>query len=180
MEDFFEILFPFLMVAIVVGSRLVLTLRRRNRDRQEKSPVPAAPPKAARGFVPWEDEFREAAPVEDPAETVAPDEDESFSAWDLSVNDDPPVPATLPVPASRPSLPETPPPASFTAVSARFGAAAERLTVVPDRLAAPQERIFPARISRPAPESPKLRFRGLSSLQQAVVWAEILGVPRGF
>jgi hypothetical protein len=179
MEKFFDNLFPFLMVAVVLGSRLVLTLWRRNRKRQEKSSVPAAAPKPARGFVPWEDEFRDPAPAEDvPVETAAGD-DEAFSAWNLSVNDDPPAPvspptpAAPPLPASRPSLPETPLPTPFTAASARFGAATERL-------AAPPERMPPAQTARPAAKSPHLRFRGLSPLQQAVVWAELLGSPKGF
>jgi hypothetical protein len=186
MEDFFETLFPFLMVAVVLGSRLFLMIRRRNRGRQEKRPAPAAPPKSARGFVPWEDESREAAPAKDgPAQPAAADEDESFSAWNLSVDD---APAAPPAPVSRPSLPETPPPDPFAALSARFGGAAERLaaaspdraTLALDRVAAPPERVPPARASRPAPKSPQLRFRGLSPLQQAVVWAEILGAPKGF
>jgi hypothetical protein len=174
MEDFFETLFPFLLVVIVVGSRLILTVRRRNRSRQEKRPAPAAPPRPARGFVPWEDEFRDDAPAEaGPAETAAAGEDESFSAWNLSVNDDPPAPAAPPAPVPRPGLPETPPPDSFAAFSARFGGAAERMT-------APPERMPPARTPRPAPKSPQLRFRGLSPLQRAVVWAELLGSPKGF
>jgi hypothetical protein len=182
MDNFPDNLFPFLMVAIVLGVRVILTLRRRNRGRQGKSSVPTAAPKPARGFVPWEDEFREDAPVKDtPVQTVAADEDEAFSAWDLSVNDDSPAPAVSPGP------PEPPSPVPIAAVSARF--VAERLTpvpnraeAVPERLAAAPERLTaaPARLPRPVSKSSAQRFRTLLPLQRAVVWAEILGAPKGF
>jgi hypothetical protein len=181
MEDFLDTLVPFLLVALVLGSRIVLTLRRRNRGRQEKSPVTAAPPKPARGFVPWEDEFREPAPAKDtPVQTVAADEDEAFSAWDLSVNDDSPAPVSPPGPQEPSS------PAPFAAVSARFGAT-ERQAAAPsdrmapwDRAAAAPESAVPALFPRSAPKSLPQRFSGLSPLQQAVVWAEIFGAPKGF
>jgi hypothetical protein len=189
MENFLDTLFPFLVITVVLVSRVALALRRRNRNRQK---TPAAPPKPARGFVPWEDEFREKAPAEDaPVQTGAADEDddedEAFSAWNLSV-DDPP--------ASPPVSPEAPPPAPLTAVRL----APERLATVPDQATAVLDRgaavldhvldrgaavperpaTDPARPLKPASKAPEQRFRGLSPLQQAVVWTEILGAPRGF
>jgi hypothetical protein len=80
------------------------------------------------------------------------------------VDDDPPVATPSPrlpnpprpLAAARAGLPEMPPPA-------RFGAAPKSV----------------AQTRRPAPASPDRRFRGLSPLQRSVVWAEILGAPKG-
>ncbi|MDR1249596.1 MAG: hypothetical protein LBK63_09865 [Treponema sp.] len=183
MENFLDTVFPFLLISVVVVSRVALAIRRRNRGRQGSSSAPAAPSKPARGFVLWEEEFREPAPAENsPAQTGTggdDDDDDGFSAWDLSVNEEPSIPPPL--------LPKAPPPAPVTAV--RFGAVAERLAMAPnrtppalDRVAAPPEPIAadPERPLRPAPKAPEQCFRGLSPLQQAVVWAELLGAPKGF
>jgi hypothetical protein len=179
MENFLDSVFPFLIITVVVVSRVALAIGRQKRGRQGKKPAPTAAPKPARGFVPWEDEFREGAPAEDrPAQTAPVDEDEAFSAWDLSVNDEPPAPAAPSAPASPSGPPEAPAP--FAAASARF-AVEERLAAVPDRVAAVPERVAPApALPRPAPKSAARRFRSLSPLQRAVVWAEILGAPKGF
>jgi hypothetical protein len=154
MERFFESLFPFLVVAAFVGVRIVFMLRRRRAGRQENE---GAPPKRARGFVPWENEFRDdsAAGNAGPVQNLSAGGDEGFSAWNLSV-DDPPAAA------APPRLPEAPLP--LTASPARFGA-------MPERAAQPR---------RQAPvRRREERFRGLPPLQQAVVWAEILGAPKG-
>jgi hypothetical protein len=147
MERFFESLAPFLVVAAFVGIRIVFMLRRRRAGRQENE---GAPPKPARGFVPWEDDGS-AAGNAGPVKTAAADGDEAFSAWNLSVDDDPP-----------PRVTEAPLP--LAAAPARFGAA-------------PESRAQPR---RQAPgRRPEQRFRGLPPLQQALVWAEILGAPKG-
>jgi hypothetical protein len=160
MDDFFSSLVPFLIVAAFVGVRVASLLRRR---RQRKDSAPAAPQKPARGFVPWENESRgnalaapagKSAPV--PAEPAG--DDEAFSAWNLSVDESPPVaPPRLP----REPLPVQPP-----------------LMAQPERMA-PSEPVARPRRPAPAASGPKLPFLGLPPLQRAVVWAEILGAPKG-
>jgi hypothetical protein len=161
MEDFLDSLLPFLIITVFVGSRIVFAIRR-NRDRRgsgKSAPARAAPPKAAQGFVPWEDEFRDDAFPKNavPVRTAPVGEDEDFSAWNLSVDDDPP--------STR--LPDAPGPGPLIAAGlSRFQDAPE-----PDPLAAP---------AYSNPPRPDRRFRRLSPLQQGVVWAEILGAPKGF
>jgi hypothetical protein len=162
MEGFFDSLFPFLIIAAVVGLRIVSAVRngRRNRSRNESVPAGAAPPKAARGFVPWEDAFRDDASGENagPVQAVSAGDDETFSAWNLSVDDGPPSP-------SLPQMPEPGPPAA--------PAGRSRFPEVPG----PDP--FAAAPVRPGPARPEQRFRGLSPLQRGVLWAEILAPPKG-
>jgi hypothetical protein len=89
------------------------------------------------------------------------DDDETFSAWRLSVNDDPPAPVAPVLPPRR--VLEAPP----------------RVPVAPVPKTAP-DRMAPQRPAsqRPA-QKPARRAPGLSPLQQGVVWAEILGAPKG-
>jgi hypothetical protein len=161
MEGLFDSVFPYLFIALFVGGRILLALRSRRlrRQRGEGDSEEAAPPKTARGFVPWEDAFREEAAgkaVDDgPGHTASDGGDEAFSAWNLSVDDGPAGPAAPPRP------PEAPPRPSLAAAPAPFVAAPE-----------PAAR-------RPAPAIPGRRFRGLPPLQQGVIWAEILGAPKG-
>jgi hypothetical protein len=162
MERFLDSVFPFLVVVAFVGIRIVAMVRRRRRHGQRSAS--AAPPRSPRGFVPWENEFRDSAPAGDvPAHTAAVgDDEEDFSAWNLSVDDEPlPQP---PPPVPPPRIPEAP----------RLAAPALSLAVPfspPENASPPPRRAEPDRLTQ--------RFRGLSPLQQGVVWAEILGVPRG-
>ncbi|MDR0598365.1 MAG: hypothetical protein LBG14_07655 [Treponema sp.] len=165
METFLESILPVIIVAAFVGARIAFMLRRWRIRRQREENTGAAPSKAARNFASWEDEFRDAAAAGnagDPARTAPGDE--AFSAWNLSVDDGPPAqaaPERLPEPprplaAALTGLPEMPPPARFAAA--------------PESAAPPR---------RPAPASPGRRFTGLSPLQRGVIWAEILGAPKG-
>jgi hypothetical protein len=163
MESFFASLLPFLVVAFV-GVRIVFLLRRRKNNRQGQEAGPAAAPQgSARGFAPWEDEFRDGAAIAGeggPAQTAS--DDDGFSAWDLSVDDAPPVPVVDPPVLPRP--PEAPRPAFAVAP--------------PESVARPPDPEDAAR--RPGPgQRLEQRFRGLPPLQQAVVWGEILGAPKG-
>jgi hypothetical protein len=168
MESFLDFVFPFLIIAFV-GLRIASALLRRKRSasRKENAPAGAAPSRAARGFVPWEDDSRddtptraEAAVKRDPVHTTA-DDDEDFSAWNLSVDDEPPAPA------APPKVREAFPLGALIAASAPAP-----LVVAPESVAPPSRRVDPGC-------HVEQRFRGLSPLQQGVVWAEILGVPRG-
>jgi hypothetical protein len=155
MKGFFNFVVPVLVVAAFMGIRIVFMLRRRRAGRQGNE---GAQPKPARGFVPWEDEFRDNSAAGNagdggPVQTLSAGGDEGFSAWNLSVDDDPPA-AAVP-----PRLAEAPRP--LAAAPARFGAAPE-----------------PAPPRRQAP-GPEQRFQGLPPLQQALAWAEILGAPKG-
>jgi hypothetical protein len=190
MEIFFNSLFPFFVIAFV-GVRILSLIRRRKNKQQQEGGRATAPKKSARGFVPWEDEFRDTVGAgntvvsgklreSSPAQTASDDDDddEAFSAWNLSVDDAPAPVEPLPAPkrlsdALRPSL---------------FAAAPESATQPPRPVPAPATRpVFPmttpentAQPMRPVPAPrPKQRFSNLLPLQQAVVWAEILGTPKG-
>jgi hypothetical protein len=174
MESFLDSgAFPFLVVAVVVGARIVSALRRQKRRRQQENPVPVAPPKASRDVSSWEDEFREPGAAVDgdsagsaPAQAMPDDDDEAFSAWNLSVNDDPPVP---------PQAPEAPPKFQETLFRFPEPEAPRPVASIPDYPAS-----MPTQPARQARKSPELRFPGLPPLQQSVIWAEILGKPKGF
>jgi hypothetical protein len=141
MESFLDSsLFPFLVIIVVAGVNIVLRIGRlrRGRQQQESAPEPVA----------------QAMPDDG-------DDEASFSAWDLSVNDEPAPPRrvleALPrVPVSQPGIPVVPPDIPEAPVQ----------TAAPDPMA-------------PPPVSPEQRFSGLSPLQKGVVWAEILGAPKG-
>jgi hypothetical protein len=192
MENFLDSVLPVLIIAAVIIFRVVSAVRgvRRNPRANKGAPVKAAPPKAARGFVPWEDALSDDSSPGDtgrngdagndgPAQTAPAGDDEAFSAWNLSVDDD------LPAPASRP--PEIPPsPAPPTAPSpgpapvgfSRFPEAPDRFAAASGGLSRFAETPGPlAALARSAPARSKRR--GLSPLQQGVVWAEILGAPKG-
>jgi hypothetical protein len=157
MESFFNTIFLVFVIAFV-GVRIISMLRRRNNDRQrQESAAPkTAPQESARGFVPWEDEFRDNAGNAaiagnagegGPAQTAPEDDDDGFSAWNLSVDDTPSAPVDPPAPKRLPEAPRPDPDGSAR---------------------------------RPVPgRSLERRFRSLPPLQQAVVWAEILGTPKG-
>jgi hypothetical protein len=185
MKSFFDSIFPFLVVAVFVGVRIISVLRRRknNRQRQEAAPV-AAPKKSARGFVPWEDEFRDTAVSGavgegSPSQTASgDDDDEAFSAWNLSVDDVPPAPVEPPAPKR---LSEAPRPGLFATAPESAAQPPQPVPAPPPRpafpMAAPESAAQPL---QPAPGiRPNQRFRKLPPLQQAVVWAEILGTPKG-
>jgi hypothetical protein len=175
MESFFESIFPFLVVAVFVGVRIISVARRLRNKRQQQKAAPVAPPaKTARGFVPWEDEFREAAVAGNLGESSAAqtasgaDDDEAFSAWNLSVDDTLPAPVEPPAPKR---LPEAPRPSLFAAAAKSAAQLPQPVPATPESSAQPL---------RPAPSPrPKQRFPKLPPLQQAVVWTEILGTPRG-
>jgi hypothetical protein len=192
MENFPDSVIPFLIIAAVVVFRVVSAIKggRRNRRVNKSAPAKAAPPKAARGFVPWEDEFRDGAspgPVGrsagngGPAQTApAGGGDETFSAWSLSVDDDPPAPVFRP--------PETPPspappkaPEPGPAGLSRFPEAQDRFAAVSAGLSRFAETPGPGPLAAPARSAPAAgaKRRGLSALQRGVVWAEILGAPKG-
>jgi hypothetical protein len=184
MESFPDSLFPVLVVAAFVGFRILLALRRRKQQGQkqgEESVRAGSAPTKARGFVPWEDAFRDAALAGNAekggsASAGSGNDDEAFSAWDLSVDDEPPVKA------APPKLPKAPPGALGPLTAVQAGQARFPETPVPGVLAAAPSRFAPegpAQQRRPARAGPEARFRGLSPLQQGVVWAEILGAPRG-
>jgi hypothetical protein len=188
MRHFFDSVVPFLIVAVVVGFRMISMLRRRKRDGPEQgSPSDRAAPPKARGFIPWEDEFREAAPVASvaesgPAQAAAADEDEAFSAWNLSVDDEPPARTD---PPRLPKAPGSDPLTAARTDSSRLPKApgSDPLTATlagPSRFPeAPGSELLATAPAWSIPERPKQRFRGLPPLQQGVIWAEILGAPRG-
>jgi hypothetical protein len=146
-----ESFLPFVVLIVIAGVRIVAMVRRRARNREQgqrdlpgPQPVPGGvPQKGAGGFHPWEDEYR------DPAGLGDPDDDE-FSAWSLSIDNEEPVE----LPKKVPAVP-----------SETVKAAAS----VPE----PANRPLPAR------HGIESRIRLLPPLQQGVVWAEILGTPKG-
>jgi hypothetical protein len=191
MERLLDAVVPFLIFVVVIVRIVSLFRRRKHSGPERESPsARAAPPRAARGFIPWENEFRDAASVEPSAEgglaqTAAADEDEAFSAWNLSVDDGPPA---LTAPAAPPRFPEAPGSDLFAAAPAappRFPEApgsdpfAAAPAVPPRFPEAPGSDPSEAAHARSAPERLERRFRGLSPLQRGVIWAEILGAPRG-
>jgi hypothetical protein len=179
MDNFPESVLPFLILAVFVGFRIVFMLRRQRnrRGRETDAPAVAATQKPARGFVPWEEEFRDDAAAGNAAAQTG-DGDEAFSAWNLSVDDEPPVPAvppTLPrertpgplAPAGPSRFPETPGPDCSASV----------LADPPGAPAAPGPE--PSLPAGSAADPLEARFRGLPFLQRGLVWAELLGAPRG-
>jgi hypothetical protein len=164
-------LFPFIVVIAIVAFRIVSMARRQKRKRQRQESAPASAPSPA--------------PVPVAQAMPADDEEETFSAWNLSVNDDPPAPVPAAPRRVRETLPrflETPPlvpeaPQHIPEASPRF-LAEPRVPAAPSgfpETPAPDR----AASTRPA-KKPARRLSGLSPLQQGVVWAEILGKPKGF
>jgi hypothetical protein len=158
MEGFLESVLPVLIVAAFVGSRIVFMLKRRRAgpQRQASAPAGTAAHKPDRDFAPREDPFRDDAAAGNagrgPVQTAPAVDDEAFSAWNLSVDDDPPRAAP------SPRLPDPPRPL------------AAALTGIPE--APPPAQAAPKR-------RPEQGFRGLPPAQRGVIWAEILGAPKG-
>jgi hypothetical protein len=177
-------MFPLFVIAFIVLRIVSAVLRRRRRDQS----AGAAPSKAARGFAPWAEESQGKAPMV----RAVPDEDEDFSAWNLSVEDDPPpapsrtaeLPGPEPLPANRSRLPEMPgagpAPGTGPALSGL-----SRLSETPEPAQSGLSRFpetpetDPPGAVRSARIRPEQRLRRLSPLQRGLVWAELLGPPKG-
>jgi hypothetical protein len=167
---------PLIVLIVIAGTRILMTVRRQARKRdQERNP-----------------EEEPASPVTiEEAEQADPDDE--FSAWSLSVNDEEPeelpadtksaslftalsstssVPVSGEIPAwlQSPSRPEAPPPAE-----ASVSVAAVMENRAPETAGDGRSPGLPPSY-RHGVES---RIRSLPPLQQGVVWAEILGTPKG-
>jgi hypothetical protein len=180
-------LLPIIVLVVIAGARILTTLRRRarNRDQSQDTAGPAA------------------IPVAEP-EAPDDDDDEAFSAWSLSVHDEP-VPE--PAPAAPPKAADAAP-SLFTALSAVSSVQVSGEIPAwlqptpqpippaesqPTELLASAAAVMEARTpetgdegTRPLPAyrrnpvgSVESRIRSLPPLQQGVVWAEILGTPKG-
>jgi hypothetical protein len=196
---------PIIVLVVIAGARIITRVMRQARDRnqsqkQEDGAQPDEPPqKGVQGVQPWEDEYRDPAGPVTIEEAEQADPDDEFSAWSLSVDDEesvnpaPVVPSkpaeisvftalssTSAVPVSRevPAWLQSPPteaPAAVTeAVEAPAPEAAAGDGGLPDRL-------LPAlHGNRRIAGAVESRIRSLPPLQQGIVWAEILGTPKGF
>ncbi|GHV80715.1 hypothetical protein AGMMS49944_25060 [Spirochaetia bacterium] len=165
-------IFPIIVLIVVAGVRIlpkILRRQARNRDQgQTDLPQRDSPQKGVRGFQPSEQEFMDA------------DDDDDFSAWNLSVNDEVPAksapvvpskPAALPAWLQSPVQPAAPQP---TEASASIVAGVE--THAPEAVAGDGGSLSRQSTARHRVES---RIRSLTPLQQGIVWAEILGAPKG-
>jgi hypothetical protein len=184
MERFAGSLLPFLIIVVVVLRGVFFLIGRGNSQRSRKN-SDASPPKAARSFASWEDEFRDEAFLGANVR-FAPEEDEGFSAWNLSVDEEPPpppAPSRVLEPSGRSSFPSGP--ARFPETSKADPALSgpPRFPETPKTDPAPSDppRLFETPKPREARRSagPEQRLRYLPPLQQGLVWAEILGRPKG-
>jgi hypothetical protein len=185
MGALFELLqpiFPVIIAVCFIGVRIFSAVKRQNekreqaqaqspdteQDRQEISPV----------FRPWAEEDEE----ED-------DEGEGFSAWDLPVQDTPPAPA--PKPAAKPEPVPKPVSLFIPLQSAPLSQPSAPVQVSPSVQSAPSAPADPSPQAKPDNSLPirqgrtlggasLRRIRSLPAMQQAAVWAEILGPPKGF
>jgi hypothetical protein len=191
-KELFESSLSFIIVAIIVGIRLVLFLRKRAVNKQEQSRN--TPPPLA-GITEIEAEMV-AIPEED-------DDDEDFSAWALSVEAQEPAP-----PSAVPSVPAGGIDLSPAILSSSIPEAAPISIPVPEVWSPPypasalereseiaQE---PAQENMPFGEIPEIgddsgnirpvktggafwrKLRTLPSLRQGIILSEILGPPKGF
>ncbi|GHV31854.1 hypothetical protein AGMMS4952_21240 [Spirochaetia bacterium] len=172
------------------------------------APSQTAPPqKDTGGFHPWQDEYRDpSSPVTiEAAEQESLDDDgDEFSAWSLSINDEE---TAKPVPSTPPErTPDTKKASIFTTLSSTSSVPVSG--EIPAWLQSPVQPVPPAQsyaeasvpvaagMENRAPEaapgdggSPDRRpsahpgvesyIRSLPPLQQGIVWAEILGIPKG-
>jgi hypothetical protein len=179
---------PFIVLIVIAGTRIFAMVRRqaRNREqsqrREEGAFQDGAPQKDIRVFHPWEDEYREKAEADND------DDNEEFSAWSLSVNEGAPektAPVTPPKPAPPPARPvpaETENASVFTGLSSTSPVPVSG--EIPAWLQSPAQPLE-ARptetraLEAAAAASVENRIRSLPPLQQGVVWAEILGTPKG-
>jgi hypothetical protein len=161
MDEIFENVLPLLPILVILAFRFIFSKRKRAGARGQEdtalSPRDRGNEAGQAPNVVFREEFREEpypgvdAGYEDDRESGG-----EFSAWDLPVNPE--------VPPSEPENIPPPPPVKMEIF-----------------LPAVKE----AEVPSPSPEKPKpvTVFSGnlalLSPLQQAVVWAEILGPPKG-
>ncbi|MFP3042499.1 hypothetical protein LQZ19_11850 [Treponema primitia] len=230
MENFGSFL-PILILIVVGGARILATVRRkaRNRDqtrKPEEASQPfrtASPQKTDRGFHPWEDEYRDpssSVTVEGAEQKVrqAPqadnDDEEEFSAWSLSVDEETPKPAPAATPKpgelsaklsavlSTKVPADTNPASVFTALSVTSAVSVSGEIPAwlqsPSQPEARQAEVPASDVTAPKPSAPEAaaadsgtsggvprksgalsRIRSLPPLQQGIVWAEILGAPKG-
>jgi hypothetical protein len=180
---------PLIIFAAIAGVRIITMIRRRVKKRAADATKEETPPTKPRGFRPFALETAEEQ-ARQPAQSDPDDDDEEeFSAWSLSINDEPPPAApSKPVVAKADSI--------FTALSstsavpisgevpawlqppvrsAELSASAAETRVSEPGAAGGGE---PANRSVPAAGAGSRR-RSLPPLQQAVIWAEILGTPKG-
>jgi hypothetical protein len=169
-EEFLNSFFPILILIAVVAFRMVSMVKRRKRKQEQKTD---------RGFNPW---ANNPPPSPGPAAAVlhteqAPTQEEEFSAWNLSVDED-----TPPKPAPVPPRPEPrPTEIRLTVLSEQLPA--ETPAPVAELLEnyAPEvvKADIPGEASPDTPNPVVNRIRSLPSLQQGIIWAEILGTPKG-
>jgi cbb3-type cytochrome oxidase subunit 3 len=154
MEDLFDLLssfLPFIVLFLVLAAQIRSAIRRQRRNREDQARVSPETPAEENRPVPI---------------AAAEEDEEAFSAWNLSVKEEepPPEPKPIPKPVSlfKPLFPIAP------------------VMAVPDAGAPPAAK-------RP-PDQPPVRerrrkraelFGSLPPLQQGILWAEILGPPKG-
>ncbi|MDR2739820.1 MAG: hypothetical protein LBB68_08335 [Treponema sp.] len=172
MERFLSSFFPILILIAVVALRIVSMVKRRKRKQEQKTD---------RGFNPWAN--NPPAPP-NPAAVLhteqALNQEEEFSAWNLSVDEYIP-----PKPVPVPTMPE---PRSGEIRLAVFPAKlpvetpAPVITVpedyVPETAKAGDSGIS-GEVCSDTPNPVVSRIRSLPALQQGIIWAEILGTPKG-
>ncbi|GHV75168.1 hypothetical protein AGMMS49940_24700 [Spirochaetia bacterium] len=175
-------IFPIIALIVIAGVRIlpkVLRRQVRNRDQGQKhKDAPQlfqeeSPQKGVRGFQPWEDEYR------DPASSVTIEEveqefmdDDNFSAWNLSVNDEAPAKPAPVVPSKPAELPAW----LQSTVQPAAPQPTEASTSIAEAVAGDGGALSRQSTARHRVES---RIRSLPPLQQGIVWAEILGAPKG-
>jgi type II secretory pathway pseudopilin PulG len=177
---------PIIVLAVIAGVRIITMVRRqaRNRDQSQKQED---------GAQSFQDEYRDPASPVTIEEAEREDPDDEFSAWSLSVNDDEPVPAVPSKPAELPAA-DSKNVSVFTALSSTSSVPVSR--EIPAWLLSPSQPPEPRPTEAPVSVTEGLetrvpaaaagdggllgsRIRSLPPLQQGIVWAEILGTPKG-
>jgi cytoskeletal protein RodZ len=186
--------FPIIVLIVVVGVRIFTSIRRQVRNREQSQKREAGNPveTGVRGFNPWENRDTEGPAAIEAAEQKDPDDvDDAFSAWSLSVSDEEPVKPAPAIPSKPAELPgDTKNVSVFTALSSPSSVPVSG--EVPAWLTSPSlagmgnhtpETVGDDGSPNPPPvchgNPVTNRIRSLPPLQQGLVWAEILGTPKG-
>jgi hypothetical protein len=153
--ELFESNLTFIVLALIVGVRFVLYLRRKAAERQEREQREGPPPPLS-GIAALE--------AEGAAALKATDGDEEFSAWALDVDREPAPPPPVLVP----------PAAARTLVAHLVQEIAPPVEIPPPPEAA---RVLAGPVK--AGNAFWERLRTFSPLRQGVILSEILGPPKG-
>ena len=162
---------PIIIFVVIAGARILTSMRRQARKRDQGQ----------------KEEYRDpASPVTiEDAERGDTGDDDEFSAWSLSVND-----GETPAPAKPAELPGVLPRETKKASVCTDLLSTASVSVsgeIPAWLQSPSPPVPPAEsiAQPPEPRNPQTvgsvasRIRLLPPLQQGVIWAEILGTPKG-